>query len=488
MPPFDIVIRGARIATASDLFVADLGLRGETIAAIGRDLPAGDREIEATGYIVTPGGVDAHCHIEQLTATGLMNADSFETATRAAAQGGTTTVVPFAAQHPGTSLEKVVADYHEAAVRGAIVDYAFHMIVTDPRPEILNRELPPLVRAGHASLKAFMTYDRLRVEDEKLLDIIWAARRHGCMVCIHAENHGMISWTSRRLLERGYKAPRYHVVSHPRLGEAEAVYRAITFATFLDQPIMLFHLSTREAVEIVHRARGEGRKIFAETCTQYLLLDAADLDRPGIEGAMWMCSPPLRDAEDREALWRGLENGTLQLVSSDHAPYRMDETGKLARGPDPSFKEIANGLPGIELRLPLLFDAMVSSGRMDLRRFVELTATAPARIYNLHPKKGTIAVGADADLVLWDPSLEVTIAQGPRHDNAGYTPYAGRRVRGWPVMVLRRGEVIVEKGELRAMPGSGRFLPRTGGEAAKPTGRLAPELDPGRNFGAVLTD
>ncbi len=488
MPPFDIVIRGARIVTASDLFVADLGLRGETIAAIGRDLPAGDREIEATGYIVTPGGVDAHCHIEQLTATGLMNADSFETATRAAAQGGTTTVVPFAAQHPGTSLEKVVADYHEAAARGAIVDYAFHMIVTDPRPEILNRELPPLVRAGHASLKAFMTYDRLRVEDEKLLDIIWAARRHGCMVCIHAENHGMISWTSRRLLERGYKAPRYHVVSHPRLGEAEAVYRAITFATFLDQPIMLFHLSTREAVEIVHRARGEGRKIFAETCTQYLLLDAADLDRPGIEGAMWMCSPPLRDAEDREALWRGLENGTLQLVSSDHAPYRMDETGKLARGPDPSFKEIANGLPGIELRLPLLFDAMVSSGRMDLRRFVELTATAPARIYNLHPKKGTIAVGADADLVLWDPSLEVTIAQGPRHDNAGYTPYAGRRVRGWPVMVLRRGEVIVEKGELRAMPGSGRFLPRTGGEAAKPTGRLAPELDPGRNFGAVLTD
>ncbi len=488
MPSFDIVIRGARIATATDLFTADLGLRGETIAAIGHDLPAGRREIPAHQYIVTPGGVDAHCHIEQLAATGLMNADTFETATRAAAHGGTTTVISFAAQHLGSSLERVVADYHAAAERGAVVDYAFHMIVTDPRPEVLEEELPPLVRAGHGSLKVFMTYDRLRVDDERLLDVMWAARRHGCMVCIHAENHGMISWTVRRLLERGYRAPRYHVVSHPRYGEAEAVNRAIAFSAFLDQPIMLFHLSTREAVEIVHRARGEGLKIFAETCTQYLLLRAADLDRPGLEGAMWMCSPPLREPEDQEALWRGLANGTLQLVSSDHAPYRMDETGKLARGPEPSFKEIANGLPGIELRLPLLFDAMVSSGRMDLRRFVEFTATAPARIYDLHPKKGTIAVGSDADLVLWDPTLEVTIEQGPRHDNAGYTPYAGRRVRGWPVTVLRRGEVIVEKGELRAVPGSGRFLPRTGGEAAEPAGRPAPELDPARNFGAVLLD
>ncbi len=488
MPPFDLVIRGARIATASDLVTADLAIRGETIAAIGRALPSGRREIEASGYIVTPGGVDAHCHIEQLAATGLRNADSFESATRAAAHGGTTTVIPFAAQHRGMSLEKVVSEYHEAAERGAIVDYAFHVIVTDPRPQILEQELPPLVRAGHSSLKLFMTYDRLRVEDDRLLDVMWAARRHGCMVCMHAENHGMIAWTSRRLLERGYTAPRYHAVSHPRYGEAEAVNRAIAFSAFLDQPIMLFHLSTREAVEIVHRARGAGHKIFAETCTQYLLLGAADLDRPGIEGAMWMCSPPLREPGDREALWQGLENGTLQLVSSDHAPYRMDETGKLAKGPNPSFKEIANGLPGIELRLPLLFDAMVSSGRMDLCRFVELTAAAPARIYNLHPKKGTVAVGADADLVLWDPALEVTIEQGLRYDNAGYTPYAGRKVRGWPVMVLRRGEVIVEKGELRARPGSGRFLPRTGGEAAKPTGRLAPELDPSRNFGAVLLD
>ncbi len=488
MPPFDIVIRGARIATATDLFTADLGLRGETIAAIGRDLPAGRKEIAASDYVITPGGVDAHCHIEQLAATGLMNADTFESATRAAAYGGTTTVIPFAAQHLGSSLEKVVADYHAAAERGAVVDYTFHMIVTDPRCEVLRDELPPLVRAGHSSLKLFMTYDRLRVEDEQLLEVMWAARRHGCMVCIHAENHGMIRWMSRQLLARGYTAPRYHVVSHPRCGEAEAVNRAIAFSALLDQPIMLFHLSTREAVEVVHRARGEGLKVFAETCTQYLLLRSTDLDRPGIEGAMWMCSPPLREAADQEALWQGLATGTLQLVSSDHAPYRMDETGKLARGPNPSFKEIANGLPGIELRMPLLFDAMVSAGRMDLCRFVELTATAPARIYNLHPKKGTIAVGADADLVLWDPTAEVTIEQGPRHDNAGYTPYAGRRLRGWPVMVLRRGEVIVEKGELRAAPGSGRFLPRTGGEAAKPTGRLAPELDPARNFGAVLFD
>ncbi len=488
MPAFDLVIRGSRIATAREVFVADVGILGERIAAIGTQLEAGAREIDAGGLVMTPGGVDAHCHIEQLAASGLMNADSFESATRAAAHGGTTTVIPFAAQHRGMSLAAVVAEYHAAARRGAMVDYAFHMIITDPRPEVLDEELGPLVRSGHSSLKVFLTYDRLRIEDEQLLDVLWAARRHRCMVCIHAENHGMIRWMTRRLLERGYTAPRYHVVSHPRYGEAEAVNRAIACAALVDQPIMLFHLSTAEAVEAVRQARGRGRKLFAETCTQYLVLSRDDLNRPGIEGAMWMCSPPLRDPSDREALWAGLARGDIDLVSSDHAPYRMDESGKLARGPNPAFKEIANGLPGIELRMPLLFDAMVSRGGMDLCRFVELAATAPARIYNLHPRKGAIAVGSDADLLLWDADREVRIEQGPRYDRAGYTPYAGRTVRGWPVLVIRRGVVIVEEDRLLAQPGSGRFLPRDGGEAAKPTGRLAPELDPERNFGARLLD
>jgi dihydropyrimidinase len=484
--PFDLVIRGGHLVTATARFDADIGISGETIAAIGRGLPPGRRELDARGRIITPGGVDPHCHIEQLAATGLRNADTFETATRAALAGGTTTVIPFAAQHVGMSLAAVVADYHERAQRGAMADYAFHMILADPRPEVLSEELPPLVRAGHGSLKVFMTYDRLRVEDEQLLDVLWAARQHGLMVCVHAENHGMIRWMSKKLIEGGFTAPKYHAPSHPRLAEAEAISRLAALSALVDQPVMVFHVSTREGARAVHRARGEGVKMFAETCTQYLLLTAEALDRPGIEGAMWICSPPLRRLEDNEALWWALEIGTLQCVSSDHAPYRMDASGKLARGEAPSFKDIANGLPGIDLRLPLLFDAMVSRGRLGLERFVELTATAPARIYNLAPKKGTLAVGADADLVLWDPLRTVRIEPGPRLDNAGYTAYAGFELTGWPERVLRRGEIVVEDGRVLARPGSGRFLPRGGGEPARPRGQTAPELDPAQNFGARI--
>lgn len=482
----DLVVRGGTIATACGTVRADLAIRGERVVAIGEGLPRGRQEIDATGRLVLPGGVDSHCHIEQLTASGLMNADTFETATRSALMGGTTTVIPFAAQHVGMSLARVAEDYHAAAARGAMADYAFHLILCDPRPEVLGRELPPLARAGHGSLKVFLTYDRLRIEDAQLLDVLEAARAHGLMVCVHAENHGMITWMGRKLIEGGYRHPRYHVPSHPRLGEVEAIGRAIACAALVDQPIMIFHVSTAEGAGVIHRARGEGRKVWGETCTQYLTLTAKDLDRPGLEGAMWMCSPPLREPSDQEALWWALEVGTLQTVSSDHAPYRMDESGKLAAGEGASFKEIANGMPGLELRLPVLFDAMVSRGRLGLERFVELTATAPARLYGLHPKKGGLAVGSDADLAIWDLEREVRIEQGPRHDNAGYTPYADRTLRGWPVTVLRRGEVVVEEGTLRAAPGSGRFLPRAGGPAAAPTGRLEAELDPTRNFGARL--
>ncbi|MDX6750466.1 dihydropyrimidinase [Geminicoccaceae bacterium 1502E] len=486
MSDFDLVIRGGTVATATDTFSADIAVRDGRIVTLGEGLPEGRQEIDASGRLVLPGGVDSHAHIEQLSANGMMNADTFESATGSAALGGTTTVISFAAQHVGMSLRKVVDEYHEAADRGAIIDYAFHMILADPRPEILEDELPSLVAEGHSSLKVFTTYDRLRVQDEQLLDVLEAARRHGCMVCVHAENHGMVSWMGKRLVERGYTAPRYHAVSHPRLCEPEAVSRVIACAALLDQPVMLYHISTAEALEVIRRAQGQGQKVFAETCTQYLTMTKKDLDRPGMEGAMWMCSPPLRERSDQEALWRALANGTLQTVSSDHAPYRMDETGKLARGPNAAFKEIANGMPGLELRLPVLFDAMVSKGRMDVNRFVDLTATAPAKLYGLHPRKGSIAVGADADIVVWDTEREVTIEQGSTHDDAGYTPFVGHKVKGWPATVLRRGEVVAEQGALRARPGSGTFLARQGGPAAQPSGRLAAEFDPERNFGAEL--
>ena len=248
--------------------------------------------------------------------------------------------------------------------------------------------MPALVAQGHSTLKVFMTYDLLNVGDEGLLDILLAARQNKALVCVHAENHGMISWMGKKLVEKGYTAPKYHTVSHPRGCEAEAFTRLIAFAEFIDQPIMIFHVSTAEGVEVIRQARGRGLKVFAETCPQYLFMTAKDLDKPGIEGAKWMCSPPPRTEADQEAIWQGLALGDLQVVSSDHAPYAFDATGKLSAGPNPNFKQIANGLPGIEVRLPLLFDAMVSKGRLGLAKFVELTATAPAKIYNLHPAQG----------------------------------------------------------------------------------------------------
>ena len=483
---FDCVIRAGRVATAVDDFAADIGIKDGTIAAIGRNLGPGKAEIDAAGRLVLPGGIDAHAHIEQLSAAGIVNSDTFASATSSAAHGGTTSVICFAAQHVGMDLMQVVGDYAALAKKGAVIDYAFHLIIADPTEVTIKEHIPALIAQGHATLKVFMTYDRLQVGDEKLLDILFAARKSGALVCVHAENHGMITWMGKRLVEKGYIAPKYHTASHPRGCEAEAFNRLITFAEFIDQPIMIFHVSTAEGVQVIRQARGRGLKVFAETCPQYLFMTAQDLDKPGLEGAKWMCSPPPRTAPDQEAIWQGLALGDLQLVSSDHAPYAFDAKGKLSAGPSPTFKQIANGLPGIELRLPLLFDAMVSNGRLGLNKFVELTATAPAKIYNLWPRKGSIAIGADADIVVWDPNRKVTLADGVTHDGAGYTPYAGRTLTGWPDCVLRRGEVIVRAGRLEAQPGSGAFLPRSGGEAARPLQRVTADMDPARNFGARL--
>ena len=287
------------------------------------------------------------------------------------------------------------------------------------------------------------------------------------MVCVHAENHGLISWTVKRLLARGHTAPKFHAASHARTAEAEAINRLIEMAALIDQPIMIYHVSTAEGAAVIRAARGRGIKLFAETCPQYLFLTEQDLDRPGVEGAKWMCSPPLRLASDQEALWRAISLSDIQTVSSDHAPYRLDADGKYPSGAASTFKEIANGMPGVEARLPLLFDAMVSKGRLGLRKFVEVTATAPAHIYNL-PRKGSIAVGMDADIAIWDADRMVTVEDGMMHDRAGYSPYAGRKLRGWPTQVLSRGRVVIEGGALKVDKGTGKFLARDGGEAAKP--------------------
>ncbi len=483
---YDLIIRGGTVANAVETMLADVAIKDGRVAAIGQGLSGGAREIDATGKLVLPGGVDTHAHIEQISSNGMLNADTFESATKSAAFGGTTSVISFAAQHRGNSLAAVAADYAKLAEAGAVIDYSFHLLLTDPTLQVLNDELPALVKAGNASIKVFMTYDLMNVGDEALLDILLKARELGVLVAVHAENHGMISWMGKRLVERGYTAPKFHAISHPRASEPEAFQRLIACAEFIDQPIIIYHVATAEGARVIREARGRGAKVFAETCTQYLFLTAADLDRPGVEGAKWVCSPPLRTTDDQEALWKALELGDLQIVTSDHAPYAADRSGKLVAGPEPSFKQIPNGMPGLETRLPMLFDAMVSQGRYDVSTFVKWTATEPARIYGLGDRKGRIAVGADADIAIWDPAKKVTLTDDIVHDRTRYTPFAGRTLTGWPVTVLRRGEVIVDDGVCSAAPGSGRYLPREGGWAAKPTGRLSPEFDESQNFGARL--
>ena len=455
---FDLTIRNGTLSTASETFRADIGVNGGKITALADRLAPGSTDIDAAGRWVLPGGVDSHTHIEQRSSSGVMCADDFASGTISAAFGGTTTIMSFAAQHRGDSLREVVADYHARAAPKAVIDYAFHLIISDPRPEVLDAELPGLIAGGIRSFKVYMTYDKLKLDDGQLLDVMAVAQREQAMVMVHAENHEVIQWIARRLLDRGHRAPRFHTVAHAPLAEAEATHRVIALSTLLDQPLLVVHVSDPVAIGHIRAAQTLGVRVHGETCPQYLFLTAADTDKPGMEGAMWCCSPPPRDAAAQEAVWRGLQNGTLQIYSSDHAPYRFDASGKLPMGADTTFKEMANGVPGIELRLPLLFSEGVMTGRITLNEFVALTATNHARMYGLHPRKGTLAVGADADIVLWDPERRTTIDWSMLHDNVGYTPYAGRELRGWPVMVIRRGDIIVEGGRLHAAAGSGRYL------------------------------
>jgi dihydropyrimidinase len=476
MSEFDLVIRNGTVATAADTVTCDVGIKDGIVGALGRSLAMGEREIDASGRLVLPGGIDSHCHIEQRSSAGVVCADDFYSATVSAAFGGTTTVIPFAAQHRGQSLRQVVQEYHAAAGPKAVIDYAFHLIISDPTEQVMGQELPALIRDGYTSFKVYMTYDLLALDDGQMLDILALARREGAFVMIHAENHEMIKWLTSRLLERGLGAPRYHAVSHARLAEGEATNRAVTLSQLLDVPILLVHVSAGEAIEVIRNAQTKGLKIYGETCPQYLFLTADDLAKPGIEGAKFCCSPPPRDEAAQQAVWTGLRNGTFQVFSSDHAPYRFDSSGKLPHGDRTTFKEIANGVPGIELRLPLLFSEGVGQGRLDLNAFVALTATNHAKLYGLYPRKGTIAVGSDADLAIWDPERETEITVGMLHDNVGYTPYEGRRLRGWPVTVLNRGRIVVDDGKLAAARGSGAFLPCALSGAAKPLGVSVPEL------------
>ena len=391
MAEYDLVVRNGTLATASDVARADIGVIDGRIATIGAKLGAGRREVNAEGRIVTPGGVDSHCHIEQRSSMGVMTADDFFTATRSAACGGTTTVIPFAAQYRGMSLRQVVKDYHACAEPKAAVDYAFHLIISDPSEQVTGQELPALIKDGYTSFKIYTTYDSLKLDDRQILDVLSVARRERALVMVHAENHDAIAWLSEKMLAAGHTAPRFHGMAHAPIAEREATSRAISLAELVDVPILIVHVSAREAMEQIRLAKARGLKVYGETCPQYLFLTTEDLDQPGFEGAKYMCSPPPRDKANQEQIWQGLETGVFDVFSSDHAGYRYDDPeGKMKHGPNAPFKKVANGVPGLEVRTALLFSEGVGKGRIDLPKFVALTATNAAKLYGLHPRKGTI--------------------------------------------------------------------------------------------------
>ncbi|MEM7722039.1 MAG: dihydropyrimidinase [Pseudomonadota bacterium] len=455
---YDTVIRGGQVVTAEAVFEADIGIAGGKIAALGSGFD-GVEVVDATGLMITPGGIDPHCHIEQMSGMGVMNADTFETATRSAAMGGTTSVISFAAQQKGQRLSETIGDYATRAKRGAAIDHAFHIIVSDTSVLNFEFDLRELITAGHRSIKIFTTYN-IMLEDAEILRILTLARDAGALTCVHAENDALIAETRAKLLAEGKTAPKHHAASRPRAAEIEAVSRLCHFAKETGAPVMLFHISTAEAVAMIRAARAEGTPIWAETCPHYLFMTEDALDKPGIEGAKWMCSPPQRTEVDQAALWQALALGDLQIVSSDHAPYRFDETGKLSNGADAPFPDIANGLPGLEVRLPLMFDAMISQGILGPEAFVRLTATAPAQLYGLQDK-GHIAPGYDADLVLWDPTATRTYGADDLHDNVGYNPWEGTTITGLPVATYLRGHAIMRDGAYLGQPGTGEWLKRT---------------------------
>jgi dihydropyrimidinase len=473
--PFDLIVRNANVATAADLFRCDIGITGGRITALGESLPAGPntREIDAAGRFVTPGGVDSHCHIDQPMLPPVRMADDFETGTRSAACGGTTTVIPFAAQQKGQGVQAAVDDYHHRAEGKASVDYAFHLIVSDPTPTVLHEELPALIGKGYTSFKLYMTYEDMKLDDRQILELLEVARLHGAMVMVHAENTDAITYLTERLLAVGKTAPRFHGLSRPSPVEREATHRAITLAELVDVPILLVHVSGAEAVEQIRWARGKGLNVFAETCPQYLFLTQDDLALPGFHGARCVCSPPPRDKANQQVIWDGLADGLFTVLSSDHAPFNYDNDagGKRLGGREPEFPYIPNGVPGIETRMGLLFSEGVLAGRISIQQFVALTATNAARLYGLYPRKGTIAVGSDADLVIWDTATPYTIRNEALHHAADYTPYEGRELQAWPAMTLLRGEVVWDGQQFLGRAGAGQFLHCERPEAARPRPR-----------------
>lgn len=464
MADFDLIIRGGTVVTAADTFRADVAVRQGKIVSVGSDLGSADRTINAEGLLVMPGGIDSHVHLAQHAAPGSPQmADGFESGSRSAIAGGTTTVLSFAVQPRGASLRESVRDYHTKADGQSYCDYGFHLIVTDPTPTVLGQELPALVMDGYTSFKVFMTYDDMVLNDRQLLEVFDCARGCGALVMVHCEGYDSIRFMTERLERAGKIAPFYHGASRPQSVEREATHRAISHAELVDVPIMVVHVSGREAMEQIRWAQQKGLRIYGETCPQYIALTADDMKGFNMDesGGKYVCSPPPRDHASWEAIWEGIRTGVFQTFSSDHCPFFFEgPDGKQNAKGKTSFRWVPNGIPGVENRMAILFSKGVSEGRITVNEFVALTSTNHAKMYGLYPQKGSVAAGFDADIVLWDPNRKEVIRQEQMHHAADYTPYEGMAVTGWPVMTLLRGKPVFEEGQILGSVGDGQFLAR----------------------------
>jgi len=452
------LIRNGTVVTASSTNPADVLVEDERISQVGPALgaPAGARIIDAAGMYVIPGGIDAHTHLD-MPFGGTMSADDFETGTRAAAFGGTTSIVDFAIQGRGTRMRDALDTWWKKADGRSCIDYGLHMIVTDLANSGLE-DMDDMVDEGVASFKLFMAYPNvLMVDDATIFKALSRTAKNGALICMHAENGSVIDVIIAKALAEGKTAPIYHALTRPPRAEAEAVHRAIAMAEIAGVPVYIVHLSSEDALNQVREARDRGLPAFAETCPQYLLLSIEELERPNFEGAKYVFTPPLRPKEHQPKLWDGLQHDDLQVVSTDHCPFCFADQKILGKD---DFTKIPNGGPGIENRLQLIYHYGVNAGKISLNRFVEITSTTPARIFGMYPRKGEIAPGSDADLVIWDPDARYTISAQTHHMRVDYSMFEGFEVRGNARTVLSRGEIIVDNGQFLGKPGRGRYLKR----------------------------
>jgi dihydropyrimidinase len=450
------LIKNGTVVTATDQYKGDVLVEDEKIAVIGMSLDIqADTVIDAAGKYVLPGGIDVHTHLD-MPFGGATSADDFETGTRAAAFGGTTTIVDFAIQYRGQTLHHAMETWAKKAEGKAVIDYGFHMIITELTDQV-EVEMDALVRQGISSFKLFMAYPGVfMLDDASIFKALLRTGQNGGTICMHAENGGVIDVLVQRALAEGKTAPKYHALTRPARAEAEATHRAIALAEIADVPIYIVHLSAAEALDMVTEARDRGLPAFAETCPQYLFLSYDNYEEADFGGSKYVMSPPLREKAKQDQLWRGLAFNDLQCISTDHCPFCMKEK----RLGENDFSKIPNGAPGIETRMSLVYDGGVRPGRISLNRFVELTSTSPAKIFGLFPRKGTIAPGSDADIVVFDPNRTITLAAKTLHMNVDYNPYEGRQVTGATDTVISRGRVVIEGGKFTGRAGAGSFLKR----------------------------